>query len=222
MLRPQFEIGDEVIVFQDPCFASRVKCNQVHAVRKPQNLNWTESAAVGIVFTTAFYCLVDRAGLKKGETVLIHSSSGGVGLDAIQISEMIGAKIICTAGTEEKRRFLQETLKIKYVSDSRSQQFYHDVMQWTDDKGVDVVLNSLSGDLMLKSIDVLSHGGRFCEIGKRDMLENSQILTKTLLENKLFLSCHVDILLRQKPQNFIFLFLKKVPFRAEPPPYRPL
>ena len=204
----KFEIGDEVIVFQDSCFASHIKCNQEHAVHKPQNLNWTESAAVGIVFTTAFYCLVERASLKKGETVLIHSASGGVGLAAIQISEMIGAKVICTAGTDEKRRFLKETLKMKYVSDSRSQQFYHDAMQWTDDKGVDVVLNSLSGDLMRKSVDVLSHGGRFCEIGKRDMLENSQILMKTLLENKSFLSCHVDILLRQQPHNFIAIFDK--------------
>ncbi|KAL9982576.1 hypothetical protein ACROYT_G004638 [Oculina patagonica] len=204
----KFEIGDEVIVFQESCFASHIKCNQEHVIHKPQNLNWTESAAVGIVFTTALYCLVERAGLKKGETILIHSASGGVGLAAIQISEMIGAKVICTAGTEEKRRFLKETLKIKYVTDSRSQQFYHDAMKWTEDKGVDVVLNSLSGDLMRKSIDVLSHGGRFCEIGKRDMLENSQILMKSLLENKSFLSCHVDILLSQQPQNFIAIFHK--------------
>ncbi|XP_078355014.1 uncharacterized protein LOC144639605 [Oculina patagonica] len=204
----KFEIGDEVIVFQESCFASHIKCNQEHVIHKPQNLNWTEGAAIGIVFTTALYCLVERAGLKKGETILIHSASGGVGLAAIQISEMIGANVICTAGTEEKRRFLKETLKIKYVTDSRSQQFYHDAMQWTEDKGVDVVLNSLSGDLMRKSIDVLSHGGRFCEIGKRDMLENSQILMKSLLENKSFLSCHVDILLSQQPQKFIAILHK--------------
>lgn len=204
----KFEIGDEVIVFQDSCFASHIKCYQEHVVHKPQNLNWHESAGIGIVFTTAFYCLVERASLKEGETVLIHSASGGVGLAAIQISEMIGARVICTAGTEEKRRFLKETLRIKYVTDSRSQQFYHDVMQWTDDEGVDVVLNSLSGDLMRKSIDILSHGGRFCEIGKRDMLENSQILMKSFLENKSFLSCHVDILLRQQPKNFIAIFEK--------------
>ena len=204
----KFEVGDEVIAFGTSCFSSHVKCSQEHIAHKPQNLDWTESAGVGIVFTTAFYCLVERAGLKEGETILIHSACGGVGLATVQVAHMIGANVICSAGTREKRRFLKESMAIKYVTDSRSEQFYHDVMKWTNDKGVDVVLNSLHGDLMRKSIDLLSHGGRFCEIGKRDILENSQIPMKAFLENKSFLSCHVDILLRQEPKMFIDTFNK--------------
>ena len=202
----KFQLGDEVIAFNTSCFASHVKCSQDHVVHKPQNLNWVESAGVGIVFTTAFYCLVERASLKKGETVLIHSACSGVGLAALQIAKMIGANVVCSAGTEKKRRFLKETMTIKHVTDSRSEQFYHDVMKWTDSKGVDVVLNSLHGDLMTKSIALLSHGGRFCEIGKRDILENSQITMRAFLENKSFLSCHVDILLSQKPKTFVNIF----------------
>ena len=202
----QFKIGDEVIVFATSCLASHVKCSQEHVILKPQNLNWNESAGVGIVFTTAFYCLVERAGLKEGETVLIHSACGGVGLAAVQVAQMIGANVICSAGTEEKRTFLEEAMAIKYVTDSRSEKFYNDVMKWTDKQGVDVVLNSLRGDLMRKSLTLLSHGGRFCEIGKRDILENSQVPMQSLLENKSFLSCHVDILLSQKPKMFMSCF----------------
>ena len=199
----KFEIGDEVIVFGKSCFASHIKCSQEHLARKPQNLNWAESAGVGIVFTTAFYCLVERAGLREGETVLVHSACGGVGLAALQVARMVGANVICSAGTEEKRRFLKEAIGIKYVTVSRSEQFYRDVLIWTDGKGVDVVLNSLHGELMKKSIALLAHGGRFCEIGKRGILENTQIPMQVFLENKSYLSCHVDILLREEPKKFI-------------------
>ena len=204
----KFHLGDEVIVFLNSCFASHVKCSQEYVVHKPQNLTWVEGAGVGIVFTTAFYCLVERARLEKGETVLIHSACSGVGLAALQIAKMIGAKVICSAGTEEKRRFLKETMAITHVTDSRSEQFCQDVLDWTNGNGVDVILNSLHGDLMKKSIALLSHGGRFCEIGKRDILENSQIPMKAFLENKSFLSCHVDILLSRKPKTFINIFEK--------------
>ena len=199
----KFEIGDEVVVFGKSCLASHIKCSQEHLARKPQNLNWAESAGVGIVFTTAFYCLVERAGLREGETVLVHSACGGVGLAALQVAQMVGANVICSAGTEEKRRFLKEAIGIKYVTDSRSEQFYRDVLIWTDGKGVDVVLNSLHGELMKKSIALLAHGGRFCEIGKRGILENTQIPMQVFLENKSYLSCHVDILLREEPKKFI-------------------
>ena len=151
---------------------------------------------------------MERTGLKEGESVLIHSACGGVGLAAVQVARMIGAIVICSAGTEEKRGFLQEAMAVKCVTDSRSEQFYHDVMKWTDGKGVDVVLNSLRGDLMRKSIALLSHGGRLYEIGKRGILENSQILMKCYLENKSFLSCHVDILLSHEPKKFIKYFEK--------------
>ena len=202
----KFHLGDEVIVFRNSCFASHVKCSQEYVVHKPQNLSWVEGAGVGIVFTTAFYCLVERAHLEKGETVLIHSACSGVGLAALQVAKMIGAKVICSAGTEEKRRFLKEIMAITHVTDSRSEQFCQDVLDWTNGNGVDVILNSLHGDLMKKSVALLSHGGRFCEIGKRDILENSQIPMKAFLENKSFLSCHVDILLCKKPRTFINIF----------------
>ena len=211
------KIGDEVIAFSDKCFASHVIADATLTTIKPQNLDWTESASIGVVFVTAYLSLVERANLQSDETVLIHSACGGVGLAAIQIARMLGAKIICTAGTEEKRDYLRDMDGVELVSDSRSSRFYDDVMSFTKGRGVDVVLNSLSGKLLSTSLSVLASCGRFCEIGKRDILQNSNLSMNALLENKSFISCQVDILMRQSPQivqrlmkNVVTLFDKRI------------
>ncbi|XP_071948025.1 uncharacterized protein [Antedon mediterranea] len=198
--------GEEVVGFGDHCFASHVVCDANLVVAKPSNLSWDESAGIAIVFATSYHSLVERANLQEGETVLIHSACGGVGLSAIQVAKMVGAKIMCTAGTQKKRQYLKEKHDIQYVSDSRSDAFYDDVMKWTDGKGVDVVLNSLGGDLLTKGIKCLAPGGRFCEIGKRDILKNADLEMQLLLENKSFLSCQIDFMLDlQKPKARILL-----------------
>ena len=202
-------VGDEVIAFGKKCFASHAICDARLTTLKPQGLDWMESATIGVIFVTAYLALVERAHLQPSETVLIHSACGGVGLAAIQISKMMGANVICTAGTEEKRKYLREVLGVEMVSDSRSTQFYDDVMFYTGGKGVDVVLNSLSGNLLTTSMKVLAPGGRFCEIGKRDILQNSNLPMNALLENKTFISCQVDILMRQNPE-MVQRVMKKV------------
>ncbi|XP_070582137.1 probable polyketide synthase 1 [Ptychodera flava] len=190
-------VGDEVIAFTKTSFASHVTSDARFVIPKPKHLSMMDSASITVAFTTAYHSLVERANLQEGETVLIHSACGGVGLSAIQIAKMQGAIVMCTAGTEEKREYLRKELGIKYVTDSRSDRFYHDVMKWTNGEGVNVILNSLYGRLMERGLASLASGGRFCEIGKRDILENSQLDLKTFLENKSFLSCQIDIRLRK-------------------------
>ena len=194
------KVNDKVMAFGKSCFASHVVCDSRLTVLMPKNLTWLETSSVGVVFVTAYLSLVERANLKKGETVLIHSACGGVGLAAIQIARMRGARIICTAGTEEKRTYLHKEFGIDMVSDSRSARFYDDVMKWTDGKGVEVVLNSLSGKLLQVGLSLLAPGGRFCEIGKRDILQGSSLPMSFFLENKVFHSCQLDILMRQRPE----------------------
>ena len=195
------KVGDEVIAFSKKCFASHVIADAKLTTLKPHNLNWIESASIGVVFVTAYLSLIERANLQQGETVLIHSACGGVGLAAIQIARTLRAKVICTAGTEEKRKYLQDVCGVEFVSDSRSTRFYDDVMSFTKGRGVDVVLNSLSGKLLSTGMSVLAPCGRFCEIGKRDILQNSSLAMNAFLENKSFISCQVDILMRQSPRN---------------------
>ncbi|XP_072014350.1 probable polyketide synthase 1 [Amphiura filiformis] len=204
------KVGDEVIAFGKKCFASHVICDAKLTAPKPKGLDWTESAPIGVVFVTAYMSLVERAHLQPDETILIHSACGGVGLAAIQIARMLGAKITCTAGTEEKRQYLRDVIGVEMVSDSRSTKFYDDVMSFTQGRGVDVVLNSLSGKLLATSMSVLAPCGRFCEIGKRDILHNSNLSLNALLENKSFISCQVDILMRQSPDTVQRLMQKVV------------
>ncbi|XP_078579389.1 putative polyketide synthase 1 [Branchiostoma floridae x Branchiostoma japonicum] len=193
------KVGDEVIAFGDHCFASHVDCHKRFVVKKPSNVTWAEAAGFSMVFMTAYYALVERAGLVRDQSVLIHSACGGVGQAAIQMARLVGARIFCTAGSEEKRNFLRQELGIAHVSDSRSSRFYHDVLQWTGGEGVDVCLSSLYGDLQTTTLKVLSQGGILCEIGKRSMLENAKMDTGPLLENKNFLSVQLDLLMKRNP-----------------------
>jgi len=117
----------------------------------------------------AYYSLHQVANLKRGERVLIHSAAGGVGQAAIQWAQHVGAEIFATAGTEDKRQWLRDQ-GIAHVSDSRSDRFAQDILEWTNGEGVDVVLNSLAGPLLARSFDLLRADGRFVEIGKRDYI----------------------------------------------------
>ena len=138
---------------------------------KPANLTWEQAATTPLVFLTAWYGLHTLAGIRSGERVLIHAGTGGVGLAAIQLARRAGATVFATAGSPEKRRFLHE-LGVEHVFDSRSAAFAAEVLKATASAGVDIVLNSLSGDLLTASLSTLGRYGRFVEIGKRDIYES--------------------------------------------------
>jgi acyl transferase domain-containing protein/acyl carrier protein/short-subunit dehydrogenase len=168
------KVGDEVVGLAYDCLASHAITNAALLRKKPTGLNFQEAAAIPTVFITAYYGLVHLGRLKKGERVLIHSAAGGVGLAAIQIAKAIGAEIYATAGTHEKRKHLQ-SLGIHYVYDSHSLDFANEIIKDTNGLGVNVVLNSLTGEAMLSSLKLLGSFGRFIEIGKKDVYENSVI-----------------------------------------------
>src|SRR5207248_7753193 len=102
------------------------------------------------------------------EKILIHAASGGVGLAAVQVARLTGAEIFATAGSEEKRAFLR-SLGLRHVFDSRSHGFAEQIMQRTRGAGVNVVLNSLTGEFISRGLSVLAAGGRFLELGKREI-----------------------------------------------------
>ena len=205
----EFSIGDEVIAFGDFCFTTHLITEATLCVSKPTTMSWETAATLGIAYITAYHALVQRGNLTKEDTILIHSACGGVGLAAINIAKMVGSTIIATAGTQEKRSYLQEVCNIEMVSDSRSIQWVDDVMNWTNDEGVDVILNSLAGKYIPAGIKCLKSGGRMCEIGKRDILENSKLDLKPFLENKSFHSVQMDFLMKECPKK-VQLLLKTI------------
>ena len=140
----------------------------------PRNLSFAQAASIPLVFATAYHALYALARLRKGETILIHAAAGGVGLAAVQLAQRIGAVVLATAGSQEKRAYLR-SLGVALVMDSRTLDFADEILCYTGGRGVDVVLNSLAGAFQQKSLAVCASHGRFVEIGKRDLFENNAL-----------------------------------------------
>jgi NADPH:quinone reductase-like Zn-dependent oxidoreductase/NAD(P)-dependent dehydrogenase (short-subunit alcohol dehydrogenase family)/SAM-dependent methyltransferase/acyl carrier protein len=153
--------------------------------RIPSDLSFEEAATLPVVFMTAWHALKNVARLRTGDRILIHAGAGGVGMAAIQIAHHLGAEIIATAGSPAKRALL-ETFGVKHVIDSRRADFAHAVMELTGRRGVDVVLNSLAGEAIPMGLSCLAEFGRFIEIGKRDIYQNTRIPLWPLRRNASF------------------------------------
>ncbi|MEP7271143.1 MAG: SDR family NAD(P)-dependent oxidoreductase [Acidobacteriota bacterium] len=160
-----FVVGDEVLVMTPGSFRKHLTVNAVLAVKKPAGLSFEAAATVPVVFLTAYYGLHHLAQLKAGERVLIHAASGGVGMAAIQIARAVGAEIHATASPAKWATL--RGLGITHLYNSRTLEFGDQILEATGGSGVDIVLNSLSGDAIEQSFKALSPQGRFIEIGKR-------------------------------------------------------
>jgi len=153
--------------------------------RIPDGLSFEEAATVPVVFMTAWFALVNVARMMAGETILVHAGAGGVGMAAIQIAKHLGMKVIASAGSPAKRALL-ETLGVDHVVDSRRGDFAEAVMELTNRRGVDAVLNALAGEAIPMGLSCLAEFGRFIEIGKRDIYQNSRIPLWPLRRNASF------------------------------------
>ena len=161
----------------------------------PKGLSFEEAATLPVVFMTSWYALKTVANLKAGERILVHAGAGGVGMAAIQIAHHLGAEVIASAGSPAKRALLK-VLGAKHVIDSRRADFAEDVMEITEGKGVDVVLNALSGEAIPMGLSCLAQFGRFIEIGKRDIYQNSRIPLWPMRKNASFHVVAMDAVFR--------------------------
>ena len=163
-----FTIGDRVMAIAAHSFSSEIAVDARLTRKIPPAIEFTEAAALPVAYTTAAYALDVLAELADGQSILIHAGAGGVGMAAIHIALSRGAVVYTTAGSPEKRAFL-EAKGVRAVMDSRSLAFADEIRQATGGRGVDVVLNSLSGDYIEKSLSVTAHGGTFLELGRNDI-----------------------------------------------------
>lgn len=170
-------IGDRVVVMAPHHFSTYADVPEWSCVKLRSHEDVHTMCTIPLVFSTALYALEHRARLEDGQSVLIHSAAGGLGIAAIQVARMLGAEIYCTVGTDDKREFLIEHFGIpaNHVFDSRSISFAADLLRATSGRGVDVVLNSLTGDLLHESWEVLAPFGTFVEVGKRDVLDGGRL-----------------------------------------------
>lgn len=165
----EFKVGDAVYGLMDGSLASHAVTSEFQLCKKPESLSYEDASAVPTIFLTVHYAINNLAKLKAGEKILIHAGTGGVGLTAIQMAQHIGAEIYTTAGSDEKRNYLKG-LGVEHVFDSRSLSYGKDIEEATKGQGVDVVLNSLSGEGFIETtVGVCAKDARFLEIGKRDI-----------------------------------------------------
>ena len=190
----EFQAGDRVLAFARSAFATHVCVPASVVARIPEGVATETAATIPVAFLTAYYGLISLARLRRGEWVLIHGGAGGVGLAALDIARWRGARVIATAGSPEKRDLVR-ALGAEHVLDSRSGTFVDEVLRITRDQGVAVVLNSLSGEAMERSIGVLKPFGRFVELGKRDYVANTHIGLRPFRRNLSYFGVDLDQLI---------------------------
>ena len=165
------KLGDRVCGIAQGFYASESRAYWTAVTKLPNDIPWEDGAAIPTAYISAYHSLIRVASLRKGESVLIHAAAGGVGQAAIVVAKHVGAEIFVSCSTGEKRDLLVQNYHIKptRVFSSRDASFTTAIMTATEGKGVDVVLNSLSGPLLKATWSCIARGGRFVEIGKADI-----------------------------------------------------
>lgn len=195
--------GDEVIALlvghsetdgtlRDNChFVKTFNVHKECVVLKPKNLSFVESCCIPTVFLTSYIGLIELGRLQNLDKVLIHTASGGVGLSAIQIAQWKNAQIFATAGTPEKRSHLKQ-YGIKHIYDSRSTEFAEKLRSQKEE--LDVVLNTLAGDLMIEGLRLLKPFGRFIHLDKKDIAAHTNLDMDLLIKSVAFQFLDISLL----------------------------
>ncbi|RAK83310.1 putative polyketide synthase [Aspergillus costaricaensis CBS 115574] len=163
--------GDRVAVISQGCLANRIQASPSNVIRIPDSMSMEAAASVPVAYCTAVLSLLHLASLRKSQSVLIHSATGGVGFACIKLAKYIGAEIFATAGSDEKRSYLHEAHGIpkSHIFSSRDSSFASGIMNVTNGKGVDVVINTMMGEMLEHSWRICAQDGVLVELGKADI-----------------------------------------------------
>ena len=195
------QVGDRVGgLSANGCWSTYLTCEADLAATLPDDLDDVHAAALTIATATAWYGLNDMARIAAGDKVLIHSGTGGVGQAAIAIARAAGAEIFATAGSEQRRQTLRD-MGIEHVYDSRSTEFADQIREDTDGYGVDIVLNSVFGAAQRAGLELLAFGGRFVEIGKRDIYGDTKLGLFPFRRNLTFYAVDLALMSVSHPQR---------------------
>ncbi|KAK2754870.1 Type I Iterative PKS [Arachnomyces sp. PD_36] len=171
------KVADRVALVGNDAHATVFRGKGSHAFKIPDSMTFQEAASLPVVAYTAWYALVRLARARKGQTVLIHAGSGGVGQAAIQLANDLGLEVFTTVSTEEKHQLLRDKYGVAddHIFGSRDLAFAREVMKMTDGRGVNIVLNSLAGEALHKSWECVASNGHFIELGLKDIVDNTRL-----------------------------------------------
>ncbi|RDW94182.1 type I polyketide synthase [Aspergillus mulundensis] len=196
-----FKIGDRVLGCEFDTYRSYARLQKDTAVRIPDGISFTEAAAIPINFITAWHALVALANTQSGEKVLIHSAAGGTGQAAVQVAQYFGAEVFATVGSVKKKQLLMDQYGIpeSHIFSSRNRDFVAGIKRLTNGQGADVILNSLSGDALPATWEIVAPYGRFIEIGKRDILGHRPLDMYHFEKNVTFSAIDVAMMVKERP-----------------------
>ncbi|KAK6075544.1 Lovastatin diketide synthase LovF 5 [Seiridium cupressi] len=209
----QLKVGDEVFgLFFGGSLRTHARTHEGFVAKMLPSLTWDEAAAIPLVYSTAFAVLHELGTVRQGNTILIHSAAGGLGQATIRLAQLAGLGIFATVGSTEKRDFLEKTYGIprSHIFSSRDLSFKSQVLLATQSRGVDVVVNSLSGEALQASWDCVAPFGRFVELGLQDINSNSRIPMGNFDRNCRFEALELTYLAHEDPARAHQVFQRMV------------
>lgn len=201
--------GDRVLVMAPSYFSTNIRVPAWAAQKLLPHEDFATMASLPTAYTTALYALHDRASLKPGETILIHAGSGAFGTAAIKIAQSIGAIVYTTVSTQAKKDFVTGLgVPESHIFQSRDATFAGDLLEATCGRGVDVIINSLVGDLLHDSWRCIANFGRFVEIGKRDLADAGKLDMRMFLRNTTYTAFDISDLYFNEHNNHRDILLR--------------
>jgi NADPH2:quinone reductase len=194
-----FSVGDRVTaLLAYGGFASRVIAPPERVFPMPEGMSFEDAAALGLVYQTSYVALVPRAQLQAGETLLVHAAAGGVGLAAVQIGVALGARVIGTAGSEDKLELVKQS-GADAVINYREEDFVERVLELTDGRGADVIYDPVGGDTFDGSMKCIAFNGRLLVIGFASGTIPSAKMNRVLLKNISLVGLHWGLYFDKDP-----------------------
>ena len=204
----RFKTGDRVCCLGGGAHATTFRAPEMLCNLMPDNMSFAEAASFPVVFCTAFHALVDLMRVEKGQTILIHAAAGGVGQAALQVAKYFELEIFATVGSSDKKAQIQTLYGISddHIFNSRDMSFAQGIMRATNGKGIDHILNSLSGEALRKTWNCIAPFGTFVEIGIKDILMNSGLDMRPFGQQAAFCFLNLEKMERLKPERLAHIF----------------